>query len=220
MTQTIASASNQVVASQNLEVAHAAFVRDASIQHAHAKSLIADKETPDWLEQILNAIGEVLRALAPVISVLFWAGLGLLVALLIYFLVTEVMGIKIFGSKPKSKVVPVVSDWRPDAKEARDLLAAADKLAADGYFNEAIHLILLRSIEHIDRFRPMVVRPALTAREIGAIAALPDLARPIFVRIAGAVERTLFAGMDIDQSEFSACRQAYADFALPDGWRA
>ena len=90
MTQTIASTSNQVVASQSLEVAHAAFVKDASIQHAHAKSLVADKETPAWLEQIVNAIGEALRALAPIISVLFWAGLGLLVALLIYFLVRKI----------------------------------------------------------------------------------------------------------------------------------
>lgn len=219
MAQTIVSGSKQVDIPLTLEAAHARFLKDQSIQFAHSDALGADRQMSPWLKNILDTIADLLRALSPVISAFFWVGVALLLAMLVYFLVTEVMGIQLFKSKSKTTVAHDFPDWRPDTKEARDLLAAADKLAAQGNFNEAVHLILLRSIEHIDRFRPLAVRPALTAREIGSMSALPDPARPTFVRIAGAVERTLFAGMNIDQSEFSACRQAYADFALPDGWR-
>jgi hypothetical protein len=220
MAQSAVSATNQVDASLTLEAAHARFLNDTSVQLAHSDRLLKDdKEVAPWLASIIDAIGEFLRAFSPVISFFFWVGLALLIGLLVYFLVTEVMGVQLFKFKPKAAASNDAPDWRPDTQEARDLLAAADKLASEGNFNEAVHLILLRSIEHIDRFRPLAVRPALTAREIGAMPSLPDPARPIFVRIASAVERTLFAGMNIDQNEFRACRQAYADFALPAGWR-
>jgi hypothetical protein len=220
MAQSAVSATNQVDASLTLEAAHARFIKDTSVQLTHSDRLLKDdNDVAPWLENLIDAIGEFLRAFSPVISFFFWVGLALLVGLLLYFLVTEVMGVQLFKVKPKAAAAAEAPAWRPDTQEARDLLAAADKLASEGNFNEAVHLILLRSIEHIDRFRPLAVRPALTAREIGAIPALPDPARPIFVRIASAVERTLFAGMNIDQNEFSVCRQAYADFALPDGWR-
>ncbi len=220
MAQSTVSATNQVDASLTLEAAHERFLKDTTVQLAHSDGLLKDdKAVAPWLAKLIDAIGDILRALSPVISFFFWVGLALLAGLLLYFLITEVMGVQLFKSKPKTTISVEASDWRPDTKEARDLLAAADKLADEGNFNEAVHLILLRSIEHIDRFRPLVVRPALTAREIGAIPVLPESARPIFVRIASSVERTLFAGMNIDQSEFRTCRQAYADFALPDGWR-
>lgn len=221
MAQSTVSATNQVDASLTLQAAHARFVKDTSVQLAHSDSLLKDDENvAPWLAKLIEALADILRALSPVISFFFWVGLALLAGLLLYFLVTEVMGVQLFKSKPRASLAHETSDWRPNTKEARDLLAAADKLASEGNFNEAVHLILLRSIEHIDRFRPLAVRPALTAREIGAIPVLPETARPIFVRIASSVERTLFAGMNIDQSEFSACRQAYADFALPEGWQS
>jgi hypothetical protein len=199
----------------SLEAAHRQLLADPTFQHAHSDAFLKEPKVPAWLEWF----GEFVRAFSPVISVLFWIGVALIVGLLVYFIATEILGVELFRSKTGAKATSQTSDWRPDTKEARDLLAAADALASEGRFGEAVHLILLRSIEHIDRFRPFTVRPALTARDIGAMAALPDPARPTFVRIANAVERTLFAGLAIDGAEFGACREAYATFALPDGWR-
>jgi hypothetical protein len=216
MAQAANSMSSQSDPTISVELAHSKLMADTTIQHSHSDGFLKEPKVPEWLEWI----GELLRAASPVISFFFWVGLALLVAMLLYFLVTEVMGVKVFQSKSKPMQSVSASDWRPEAKDARDLLAAADALAAQGNYNDAVHLILLRSIEHIDRFRPMAVRPALTARDIGSMAALPDLARPTFTRIASAVERTLFAGKNIDQREFGACRDAYADFALPAGWQA
>jgi hypothetical protein len=215
MAQTVDIQRGPSGAQATLEAAHAKVMADTSIQHAHIDALIKPPKRSAWMEWL----ADFLQAASPLITILFWVGIALLLGLLAYFILTEIMGIKLFAPKQKPDPIGQAPQWRPQAKEARDLLAAADALASEGRYGEAVRLILLRSIEHIDRFRPMVVRPALTARDIGAMPALPDQARPTFMRIAGAVERTLFAGLSIDQDEFGSCREAYANFALPDGWR-
>jgi hypothetical protein len=199
-----------------IEAAHNSVLADPTIQFQHTtNAMVAPKEPPTWLRQLADLLADI----SPFLGYLFWIGLALLGALFAYFIITEVMGVRFFQkSEPVAKPLPV-PEWQPDAKDARDLLAAADALAAEGQYEEAVHLILLRSIEDIDRRRPLVVRPALTTRDIAAIDALPDRARPAFTRIAGAVERTLFGGGRIDRDEFSHCREAYAAFALPAGWQ-
>jgi hypothetical protein len=216
MAQSLPSNSVEPIEAPAIEGAHKAVIADQSIQFEHfTNTLIEQKETPVWAKALAN----FLQSISPFIGYLFWIGIALLVALLLYFIITEVMGIRFFQPKPKADKAAPAPEWQPDEREARNLLAAADALAAQGQFEEAVHLILLRSIEDIDRRRPLAVRPALTARDIAAIDALPERARPAFVRIARAVERTLFAGGQIDGDEFSQCREAYANFALPAGWQ-
>src|SRR3546814_12270255 len=53
-------------------------------------------------------------------------------------------------------------------------------LAASGHYAEAVHLLLRRSIEEIERRRPHLVRPALTSRDIADSAAIPLDARRVF----------------------------------------
>jgi hypothetical protein len=201
----------------SLEGAHRAVLLDKTIQFDHVTNNVIERtEPPQWVK----ALADFLASISPLIGYLFWIGLALLAALFAYFIITEVMGVRFFQPKTAADIAPPQPQWQPDAREARNLLAAADALAAEGQYEEAVHLILLRSIEDIDRHRPLVVRPALTTRDIAAIDALPDRARPAFMRIAGAVERTLFAGGNIDRDEFGHCREAYAAFALPAGWQS
>lgn len=200
----------------SIEAAHAQVLTDNTLQFEHAtNAMIENKPTPKWLV----AIGDFLQAISPLMTYLFWIGLALLLGLLAYYMITEVLGIRFFQPKQKVAAVEAPPQWQPSEREARNLLAAADALAGEGKFEEAVHLILLRSIEDIDRFRPLVVRPALTTRDIARIDAIPERARPAFQTIAEAVERTLFAGGHINQDEFGQCRQAYAGFALPAGWQ-
>jgi hypothetical protein len=215
MAQSPPLANNTPPEVSGVEAAHAQTLTDKTIQFQHVTNAIIDqKPTPKWL----TWIGDLFIAISPFITFLFWVGLALLLGLFAYYMVTEVLGIRLF--KPVAKVAEpeIAPQWQPNEREARNLLAAADALAAEGKFEEAVHLILLRSIEDIDRFRPLVVRPALTTRDIAGIEAIPDRARPAFQTIAQAVERTLFAGGRIDQAEFGQCRNAYAGFALPGGW--
>jgi hypothetical protein len=76
-------------------------------------------------------------------------------------------------------------------------------------------MILLRSIEDIDDRWPRQVAPALTSRDIAALAILPDAARRTFSGIAQVVEHSLFGGRPVDWDQFAACRDAYQAFALP-----
>jgi hypothetical protein len=108
--------------------------------------------------------------------------------------------------------------WRPDAEQARALLEDADRLAAEGLFVEAAHLILLRSIQDIQSRRPRAVEVSLTSREIARLEVLPPPARALFAGIAEAVERSLFGGQPLGRDGFAECRDAYQRFAETGGW--
>lgn len=105
----------------------------------------------------------------------------------------------------------------PNALPARDealaLLEDADRLAAQGLFNEAAHLLLRRSVGQIASVRPDWLSPASTAREIGALHRLPDGARAAFATIAGLVERARYALRPLEAEDWLAARAAYASFA-------
>ena len=84
-------------------------------------------------------------------------------------------------------------EWTPDRADALALLEDADRLAADGRFDEATHLLLRRSVGQITAARPDLLNPASTAREIAGIAVLPAAARAAFGAIASRVERSRYA---------------------------
>ena len=86
-----------------------------------------------------------------------------------------------------------------------------DKLAAEGRYGEAVHTLLFRSIQDIDRNRPNVVRRSLTAREIGDLSVLTLEARKAFSTIAGVSELAHFGGVLVNESGFQTARNAYAD---------
>lgn len=109
--------------------------------------------------------------------------------------------------------------WQPDQLAARNLLADADALAGEGRYGEAVHLLMGRSIEEIERRRPGVLKPALTARCIALLDDLPAQARTAFGRIAIAVERSLWARQAIAAGEWGDARAAYEEFAFGAHWR-
>ena len=170
---------------------------------------------PQWLIDL----GKFLTHYWAVIRILGWIVLIAVVGLLLYALVREILRRDWFRREDQAAQT-AAPEWRPAADAARNLLRDADSLAALGKYGDAVHLLLLRSIEHIDVHRPDLVRPAFTSREIGALGQLPDAARATFMGIARIVERALFAGREVDAAEFAQCRQAYEQFAFPGMWRA
>jgi hypothetical protein len=113
-----------------------------------------------------------------------------------------------------------LSPWQPSVRQARLLLEDADSLAAQGRFDDAVHLLLLVSIQEIGARRPGIVAPALTSREIGRLPVLSPLARQIFSGIAQVVEQSLFGGRAIGAAEFVRCRTAFEQFTHIDAWQA
>ncbi len=104
--------------------------------------------------------------------------------------------------------------WHPDAAASQALLEDADRLAAEGRFDEATHLLLRRSVAQIAAARPDWVEPSSTARELAGLPALPGPARAAFGVIAGRVEASLFALRALERADWEAARAAYAEFAL------
>ena len=96
--------------------------------------------------------------------------------------------------------------------------SVCDRLAGEGRFAEAVHLLLFRSIEDIEAKRPHAVKPALTSRDILELKGLPAAARLALSRLVSTVEWSFFGGRPVGAGDFATCRRAYEEFAFPDAW--
>lgn len=193
--------------------AHQALIADKTLQF-RMKGIDPPPKPPNWLEPLMTA----LHAMGPVLSWIFWIIVALAVLGVVWLIVREVVKIRLPQRHDKLNISDPL--WRPQAAQALALLADADALAAQGDFAAATHLLLTRSIQDIDGRLPNTVRPALTARDIGALARLPEAARPTFARIARVVEASFFGGAAVDRTAWLDCRDAYEAFAFPAHWSA
>lgn len=172
-----------------------------------------------WLSGIFAPIGEMLRKLFGPLAQLLGISWPVFEKVLI---VLAVLGLLVLAwrvlaplvSARRRRVRPVESEWEPGRASAVALLEDADRLADEGRFGEAVHLLLQRSVSHIAQAQPGWLQPASTAREIAGLPMLPQAARQAFEAIATRVERSLFALRDLDAEDWQVARAAYADFAL------
>jgi hypothetical protein len=204
-----------------VRAAHARLLQDGGLQFSfdRVKPPPPPTRLPDWLVELIRALGKAIGAAGHALGWVFLAGLVLALAIVLVFVGGELIRARwphLFKRKAAPRQRPV--DWRPDERAARALLEEADRLAAAGAYGEAVRLILHRSIEEIEGRRPRLVRPALTAREIGGLEDLPDPARVTFSAIAAIVEASLFGGRPVDAAGFAECRRTYEAFALPGAW--
>jgi len=211
------------VALDKLDSAHALLLRQTDLQFQLSQAA-APARSPfaEWLAKLLAPVGKALEplghALAPTAPYVFWIGLAIGVGFILFLIGQNLFrpapGLRIGGLKLSGAGGP----WRPAAEQARALIEEADRLAGEGRFVEAAHLILLRSIEDIQARRPQAVALSLTSRDIARLDALPPSARPTFAGIAEAVEISLFGGRPLDREGYTRCRDAYRDFADAGNW--
>lgn len=208
---TEAAAQAGQTAEQKLVLAHKALLKTPGLQFDFGMAPPPEKP-PGWVRPLI----EFLASLGPILQYVFWGGLAVGAALIIYFIAREYVP---DAWLKKNRVDRGVTDWRPEEGKARALLEDADNLAAAGRFEEAIHLLLFRSIDDLVSRRPGAVRPALTSRDIAGLEVLPGDARSAFARLAQAVERTFFGGRPADADAFGDARKDYEAFAFAEGWR-
>lgn len=171
----------------------------------------APPETPSWLEPLLR----FLEFISPFLSYIFWAGIAIVVGLILYTLIRELMRRLPKHAQDAQGTVDIpVPEYRPAAARAHALLEEADRLAAEGRFGEAVRVLLHRSIEDMEKVFPTAIVPSMTSREISTIEYLSAQGRATFVTIAQAVERSLFAGRPLTADAYADCRRAYEGFAL------
>ena len=198
---------------------------DDSIQYAPLPEP-EEPETPEWLERFLEWLGDVLSPVGEALATAMGA-IGLSWPVLQWVLLAlAVLGVGVLVFRfvqPFRHRAPEPTrqpEWAPDRHAALDLIAEADRLAAEGRFDAATHLLLQRSVGQIAELRPDLLRPSSTAREIAALPVLSDAAREAFAAIATRVERSLFALRRLDQADGQAARAAYSRFALGPEARA
>lgn len=196
-----------------LAEAHRRLLTDDSIQFA--LPTYTQPKPPSWLEPLVEAF----RWLAPYMIYIFWGFVIAGAAAVLLLVVMEISGVA--WRFPWQKK-PVESDpeesWRPDAEVALTLLSEADALAARGDYDEAVHLLLRRSVEDISQRMPHFLRPSLTARDIAGAGMLPEMARAAFAQIALIVEAALFAKRPVGADGWREARDAYERFAFQDAW--
>lgn len=194
---------------------------EGNVQFAPVEIPPIPKPEPSWLERQLYALGEMLAdLLGPAGAALGgswwwlqWVLLGV-VGLFALVLLVRLIDPSFFRRANSAPDAGTADTWQPDQAASLALLEDADRLAAQGQFDAATHLLLQRSVGQIAAARPDWVEPSSTARELAALPALPDTARAAFGVIAERVERSLFALRKLDRSDWEAARAAYADFAL------
>jgi hypothetical protein len=168
----------------------------------------------NWLGDVLSPIGDFFNALGRMIGLsgtaLLWI-LGVIAAGLVCLLVFRLTRAML---DRRRVVVEAEPSWTPDAGEALELLDDADRLAAEGRYDEATHLLLKRSVGQIAAARPDLLQRSSTAREISMLPALSEAARTAFATMAERVERSLFALRSLNADDWHTARAAYADFAL------
>ena len=198
---------------------HARLLHDQALQFAFdAGAPPKLPHVPQWLKALGRFLARAFETSLPVLKILFWVGIGLVVAGVLFLILREVFGVRFARRRRAGKARAAVADWRPDARKARALLENADRLADQGRFDQAVRLILHRSVEDIDDRRPRLVRPALTARELSVAEDVPAVARAAFTKVAAIVEFSAFAGQPIGREAYSQCRSAYEAFAFPGAW--
>lgn len=188
---------------------------NGDIQFAPVEVPPVPPREPGWFEDFMRSVGEFLEPLFrnfpsawPFIK---W-GLIILAVLIAAYVIYRLVEPYLIAPR-RDRADLQEPEWRPDTAQSLALLEDADKLAAQGKYDEATHLLLQRSVTHLSDAKPDWVEPSSTARELTAIEALPDKARETFTVIAQRVERSLFAMRSLGREDWEAARAAYADFA-------
>lgn len=202
------------IADGQLAEAHRRLLADDSIQFELPAYVIP--EPPAWAK----SLDDLFSTIGPYAVDVFWAVVilvGLAIALLVFL---EAKGIAWrLPWRKAARGEQAEAEWRPDVAAARVLIAEADALAARGEYDEAVHLLLQRSVADIAGLMPDFLRPSLTARDIAGHDALPSGARGAFAEMAGIVESGLFARRPVGATGWRQARGAYERFAFSGAWR-
>jgi Domain of unknown function (DUF4129) len=154
------------------------------------------------------------------VKLVVWAMIAIAIGLVVFFLGglawDLLRGRSGFKRKHRQKVegptfVETPLATRRTAEERT--LAEADKLAAEGRFSEAIHLLLLVALERLRRELGPRIAPAMTSREVLRLAPIPGEAAAPLTRMVALSEINHFGGRRAAAQDYGACRSDFLQFS-------
>jgi hypothetical protein len=147
--------------------------------------------------------------LASLLRALSWLAVAVAVALLAGWLLRALAGLHRDVAAPSAPGAEA-------PRVGRAPLEAAEALAAQGRFGEAIHVLLLRTLEALAARRGALARSA-TSREILRAAALGGEARSALEGLVVAVEVSHFGGAVPGEEDWRSCLGAFHRFLAAEG---
>jgi hypothetical protein len=151
--------------------------------------------------------------LASLFNALLWGVVIVAIGILIFWLASELF--KYGGDDAQ-----LASEEASAGASSVDLaviqrpLGDAEELAARGEYREAIHTLLLRTLQELVRSSAVRVGPALTSREILGRVPLAHDARDALQGLIVAVELTHFGGDEAIEEDYVRCRAQFQKFAI------
>jgi len=145
-------------------------------------------------------------ALASLLKVLVWVVLAVC-AVTIVALLVRARGSRAAELAPGE---PAGVESPPAALDAPR--SEAETLADQGRYDEAVHLLLLKTIEALVRTRPGGLPEAWTSREIQREMPMVQSARAPFGALVGTVEASLFGGRPVDEPAWTRCLERFRTF--------
>jgi hypothetical protein len=142
---------------------------------------------------------------------LLWAVVIVTGGLLVIWLASELL--RYGGSDAQLAAEPAAETGGVDLAVIQRPLGDAEALAARGDYGEAIHALLLRTLQELVRSSAVRVPPALTSREILGRVPLADDPREALAGLITAVEVTHFGGDAATQDDYVRCRTQFQRFA-------
>jgi len=147
--------------------------------------------------------------LAFLLRAVFWLAVVAAAALLVGWLWHALSGLR------RDVAAPEAPRESPE-RVGRAPLDAAEALAAAGRFGEAIHMLLLRTLEALAARRGALA-PSSTSREILGAAALSGDARQALEGLVAAVEVSHFGGAAPGEGDWRSCLDAFHRFLAAEG---
>lgn len=138
----------------------------------------------------------------------------LVLALAVVALLAMAIASRLGGSGAEvAATEPVSARDPPDDELVTRPLDDAERLAAEGRFSEAIHLLLLRTLDELRRRSGRPIPRALTSREIVSRVPVPEAARGELSGLVTAVELSRFGGAEAGAGDYDRCRESFRRFA-------
>ncbi len=188
----------------------------ASTPPPDEKSLAFWKKFFDGMGHFFDGVGKLFAPLGPAMPYIVFLLAAAVVGALLSPVVRAMIATR-FERLFQRHNLRADEEWRPTREAVIALLADIDGLAAKGQWDEAVHLLLQRSVADINAFRPSLVKSHFSARDIASHPLLPERARPAFREIVRWSEQSYFAGIPVGREGFDACRAAYVTFVASEG---
>ncbi|QDE27232.1 hypothetical protein [Paremcibacter congregatus] len=167
---------------------------------------------PEGLKSFLEAIVAFFKVAGPILKILFYAALILLLGYALYYLFDH---FEWKDGAPRKKLKAVKKDIHRATTIAKPTpytvptLQDADQMAATGNFADAVHFLLLASLDAMQSKLRGLLNISATSREIIQNDILSPQDRDLLFPLVTQVERSLFAGEATEQTDYDLCRDKF-----------